>query len=97
DDKPIHARRPTLVEHAARWSRRHWSLVTAAAGLLAVATLALALSTIIISMEHADTQAAYQREKLQSEMAQRQRKAADESFRQARQAVDTFLELSEEE
>ncbi|HMC10938.1 MAG TPA: serine/threonine-protein kinase, partial [Pirellulaceae bacterium] len=97
DDQPIHARRPTLVEHAARWSRRHWGLVTAAAGLLAVATLGLLLSTIMISMEHADTTAAYQREKQQRDMADRQRANAEENFRQARQAVDTFLELSEEE
>jgi len=97
EDKPIKARRPTLVELAARWGRRHWAVATAAAGILAVATLGLALSTILISMAHSDTQAAYQREKTQSEMAERQRKAADESFRQARQAVDSFLQISEEE
>jgi hypothetical protein len=64
---------------------------------LAVATLGLLLSTILLSMAHSDTQAAYSREKTQSEMAERQRKAADESFRQARQAVDSFLQISEEE
>jgi serine/threonine protein kinase len=97
EDKPIKARRPTLVELAARWGRRHWAVATAAAGILAVATLGLLLSTILISMAHSDTAAALGREKSQSEMAERQRKAADESFRQARQAVDSFLQISEEE
>jgi Spy/CpxP family protein refolding chaperone len=97
EDKPIKARRPTLVELAARWGRRHWAVATAAAGVLAVATLGLLLSIILLSMAHTDTQAAYNREKVQSEMAERQRKAADESFRQARQAVDSFLQISEEE
>jgi serine/threonine protein kinase len=104
DDQPIRARRPTLLEHAARWSRRHWPLLAAAAGILGVATLGLLLSTVIISSEHADTLAAYKRESQQRAFADRQRqaaeqqrKAADESFRQARQAVDTFLALSEEE
>src|SRR5262249_5674124 len=54
DDQPIRARRPTLVEHAARWSRRHWPLLAAAAGILGVATLGLLLSIIIISSEHAN-------------------------------------------
>jgi hypothetical protein len=97
EDKPIKARRPTLVELAARWGRRHWALATAAAGVLAVATLGLLLSTILISMAHSDTAAALGREKTISEMVERQRKAADESFRQARQAVDSFLQISEEE
>lgn len=104
EDKPIQARRPTLVELASRWGRRNWALATVAAGILAVATLGLSLSTLLISMAHSDTRAAFQREKTQSEMterqrelAERQKKAADESFRQARQAVDSFLQLSEEE
>ncbi len=97
EDKPIKARRPTLVELASRWGRRHWAVATAAAGVLAVATLGLALATLLLSMAQTDTQAAFQREKTQTEMTERQRKAADESFHQARKAVDSFLQLSEEE
>jgi serine/threonine protein kinase len=104
DDQPIKARRPTLAEHAARWSRRHWALVTAAACMLGVAALGLLISTIIIANEHSNTLAAYKVESQQRAVADRQRQladeqrqAADESFRQARRAVDTFLTLSEEE
>jgi serine/threonine protein kinase len=104
NDEPIRARRPTIVEHAARWSRRHWSLLAAAAGILAVATLGLLVATISISVERTAALAALQGESQQRAAAekhrlaeQEQRKAADESFRQARQAVDTFWNLSEEE
>jgi eukaryotic-like serine/threonine-protein kinase len=48
------------------------------------------ISTIIVAREHAGAVKAYQGEL-------KQRAAADESFRQARQAVDTFLALGEEE
>ena len=78
DDKPIQARRPTLAERAARWGRRNWSLVMAVAGVLLVATLGLALSTILISQEKAESQAAYYRERKQRDMADGQRQAADE-------------------
>jgi eukaryotic-like serine/threonine-protein kinase len=104
NDEPIRARRPTLIEHAARWSRRHWSLLAAAAGILAVATLGLLVATISISVERTAALWALQGESQQRAAAekhrraeQEQRQAADESFRQARQAVDTFWNLSEEE
>ncbi|MBW8885928.1 MAG: hypothetical protein JF612_14400, partial [Planctomycetia bacterium] len=85
--------------------------IAAAAGILAVATLALLLFSIILASEHAGTVAAYKSEAQhriradkqrlaadeQRLVAERQKRAADESFRQARQAVDTFLGLSEEE
>lgn len=38
DDKPIHARRPSLVDRATKWARRHRGLVLAAAALLVIAT-----------------------------------------------------------
>src|SRR5438552_636080 len=88
----------------ARWSRPHWPVIAATAGVPAFATLGLLLSTIIIAREHAGAVAAYRLENqhriaadTQRMAADKQRQAADESFRQARQAVDTFLGLSEEE
>jgi eukaryotic-like serine/threonine-protein kinase len=90
DDKPILARPPTLLEQAVKWGRRHRSLVRMAVGFLVVAFLGLLASTLIIAREHAKTKEAYQAE-------MNERMAADESFRQARQAVDTFTRLSEEE
>jgi len=41
-DEPIRARRPTLVQHARKWSRRHQSLVWSAAVCALVSLIALA-------------------------------------------------------
>ena len=90
DDKPILARRPTLVERAARWRRRHRSVVVSGVVLLLLTSIGLLASTILIAREHADTKKAYALEA-------RQREAAEESFRQARQAVDGFTQLAEQE
>jgi len=90
DDKPILARRPTLWEHAARWRRRHRSLVRLTIAFLFLAMLGFLASTIVISREHSKTKAAYQREI-------EQRAAAEDSFKQAREAVDEFSQLAEEE
>jgi tetratricopeptide (TPR) repeat protein len=40
--RPVEARRPTLVERAAKWSRRHWAAVTTAVAVLLVAAMAAA-------------------------------------------------------
>jgi serine/threonine protein kinase len=97
DDKPIRARRPTIIEHAARWSRRHRSLVAAAAVFLVLATIGLAVTTIVVTREHLSTKAAYAREINARTAADESFRQADESFRQAREAVDTFVALSEDE
>lgn len=90
DDKPVLARRPTLVERAAKWRRRHRTLVASAAVFLLLAFVGLAVSTVIIAGEHDKTRQAFVNET-------RQRQAADESFREARRAVDAFTELAEQE
>ena len=90
EDKPILARRPTLLERAARWRRRHRSVVVSAVVLLVLSSLGFLASTIVIAREHADTKKAYVLEA-------KQREAAEESFRQARKAVDGFTELAEQE
>jgi hypothetical protein len=90
DDQPIVARRPTLLEHAARWRRRHRGVMRAGVGFLFLALLGLLVSTVLIAREHAKTKAAFDREI-------QQRAAAEESFRQAQAAVDDFAQLGEEE
>lgn len=90
NDEPILARPPTRGERMRKWSRRHRSLVRTAGGFLFLSFLGLLGATILIAREHAKTKAAYEAE-------MQQRMAADNSFRQARQAVDTFTRLGEEE
>ena len=90
DDRPILARRPTLRERAARWRRRHQALVRSAIVVLCLASLGLVAGVVAVAHEESNTEAAYQRE-LQ------QRQVAEANFRQAREAVDTFTQLVEEE
>ena len=79
EDKPIQARRPSLLEKASKWSRRHRPLVGAAVALLALAVVGLAASTIVIAREQAKTQQAYN--DLEREQAKTQR-AYDELDRE---------------
>jgi serine/threonine protein kinase len=58
EHKPIKARRPTLPERVAKWSRRHRSVVASATVILVLAVLALAASTALIAREQRATAAA---------------------------------------
>lgn len=104
EHRPILARRPTLLESAAKWSRRHRGIVVAAVAALLIATLGFAISTALIAREQWKTQAAYdrlsqeqQRTRAAYEAEAKQRENAEKSFRQARQIVDFFIEVSEQE
>jgi serine/threonine protein kinase len=77
EDKPIKAKRPTLLQQAVRWGRRHRPVVGAAVVVLILASVALAASTWLIWREKEQTKAA---------LAQ-----AEGNFQKARQAVDQML------
>jgi serine/threonine protein kinase len=83
DDQPILAKRPTLVERARKWSRRHPSLVAAALLILVLCVAGLVVNNAMIATEQAKTKAA-----LNNEM----QRAAE-----ARRAVDLLVQVSEEE
>ena len=86
DDKPVLARRPTVLEKAMKWSRRHRSVVGSALALLLIATAASVAGTWLVYQEQKRTVAA-----LGSERDQRER--AERSFQQARGAVDFFAQV----
>lgn len=90
EDRPILARRPTLVERSAKWLRRHRGLAAATFVVLLVAVLGLTVSTVLVAREQARTSKA-----LRAEAAQLAR--AEANFLQARQAVDFFTQVSAEE
>jgi serine/threonine protein kinase len=48
EDRPIQAKRPTLLQRAAKWTRRHKVVVRAAAVVLVLAAVALVVSTLLI-------------------------------------------------
>jgi tetratricopeptide (TPR) repeat protein len=90
EDRPIRARRPTLVQRAAKWSRRHKPVVAAAVVLLVMATFGFAASTLLIAQEKARTEAALGRsqesERRARESEAKERNLAKEAQRLKRQA-----------
>ncbi len=83
DGKTIHARRPTVVERAMKWARRHPSVVVATVAVLALATAGLWVSNRMIAEEQAKTA--------------RRAEEAERRFTQAREAVDVLVTVCEEE
>jgi tetratricopeptide (TPR) repeat protein len=84
EDRPIKARRPSAMERAAKWARRHTALVGATMTGLALATAGLAAATVFAA-------SAYRRESQQRALAEAQRQRAEAHLRQARNAVDELL------
>ena len=81
DNRPILAKRPSILEHAAKWSRRHKHVVYSAVVLLLMAVVGLTLSNVLIA-------AAYDAEA-------EQRALAEKNFQQAREMLDFFMQFSE--
>jgi serine/threonine-protein kinase len=76
-DEPVAAFREGWATRLARWGRRHRSLVAGAAVLLVAAVVTLAAGTLLLERTN--------------RLMQEQRDLANESFRQARQAVDEYF------
>ncbi len=90
DDKPIAAKPPNLAERLAKWRRRNGGLVAAVSAVLLLATVGLAITSMVIWNQKEQTSEALERETVQ-------RMLAEQRFEQARRAVDTFSRLSETE
>jgi serine/threonine protein kinase len=78
EDRPIRARRPTLLRRATQWSRRHRAAVGAAALLLLLAVVGLVVNNVLIGQERA--------------RAEEQAQQAAANYRMARDAVRRLLE-----
>jgi serine/threonine protein kinase len=90
EDRPIRARRPSLLEKATKWARRHRAVVASAVAALLLTVAGLAVATVL-------TARAYDRERQKAQEAAEERAHAEENFRQARQAVDEFTQIAEVE
>jgi serine/threonine protein kinase len=97
DDKPILARRPSLLDRATKWARRHRSLVASAVALLVLAVIVLTVSNVLIAQSKDAATAAAERERLKAKEADDERVLADKRFKQARRSVARFTEIAEEE
>jgi serine/threonine protein kinase len=83
-DEPVSAYSEPVVARLARWSRRHRTLVTAAALLLITAVAGLSIGTVLLSQANARTE-------LQRRNAAANFLKAETNFRQAREAVDEYF------
>ena len=90
DDRPILAKRPSLLDRARKWGRRNKSVVVSAVVLLLLAVIGLSVSTILIA-------GAYERALEQQSKAEKNLQRAEKSFRQARKAVEFFTKVSKDE
>jgi hypothetical protein len=96
-DQPIHARPPSTWDRMVKWTRRHRSLAITALLMLSLAALGLMTSTVLIAREQARTRAAYELEQQRSHEADVQRARAHHNFIEARQAVDAFARIAEQD
>jgi hypothetical protein len=90
EDRPIRARRPTLVQKSGKWARRHRAMVGLALAMLLITMAGLVIATILIGR-------AYARERQNAREAEVQWARAEANFRQARQAVDRFAHIGEQD
>ncbi|HYT92641.1 MAG TPA: hypothetical protein VEL76_28250, partial [Gemmataceae bacterium] len=97
EDKPIHARRPTLLDRGLKWSRRHKGAVASAVTLLLLGMVGLMISNVLIARSNSEVTAAYQRESEKAEEVRRQWTRAENNLTQALQVVDFLTRISAEE
>lgn len=84
------ARRPTILDHATKWTRRHRSLVGIAAASVVLMCLLSTLGVFLLARETARKEAALQVAQFNADEAQRHLKLAEENYHLARDAVDQF-------
>src|SRR5262249_35121949 len=87
EQKPILARRPTLLERAAKWSRRHRTVVTSAVVMLVLAAVGFAASTVLIAREQANTEEALRRLTQEQARTKEAYEAEQRNFQQARRIL----------
>ena len=74
ENRPIAARRPSIIEMAAKWSRRHQPFVWAAVATMTLAVILLAVSTMMIGRAYRSTE--------------NQRQVAEENLQLALKVID---------
>jgi serine/threonine protein kinase len=87
-DRPVHARRLTVVEHTGRWCRRN-PLV---ASLMGTVTVLLALGIVSLAVSNLRIQAEQARTRAENVRAEAEKARAEENLKLALQALDeTFV------
>ncbi len=96
EDKPIKARRPTLLERVAKWSRRHPAFLAFGFLLLAVIATGLAIGSTLLARKQIEVSRQRDRANELAGIADAQRDRAEQNARLARRAVDEmFTQVAE--
>lgn len=90
DDRPILARRPTLLEKGVKWLRRHPAYTAVGLLALVLAAVGFGISTALIAREKGRTDDALVREKQRAN-------EAEQRFDLARHAADDMIRFADEE
>lgn len=90
DERPILARRPTLVERGRKWLRRHPGVLLGSVIFLVFGIIGLAVSTAMIAREKNHTSEAYEKERLRAG-------EAEERFLLAKRSADEMIRIANEE
>jgi serine/threonine protein kinase/Flp pilus assembly protein TadD len=90
-NEPIRAKRPSLLERLAKWSRRHKDLVLLAVLLMLVAVAGLAISLSFVWREKVHTSAALAQARKNHKLAQRNAKEAEQAAAEAQAVVDFLV------
>jgi serine/threonine protein kinase len=90
DERPILARRPSIIDRSRKWMRRHPTIVGAAVVLTVLGCVGFAVSTILIAREEERTKTALDGER-------RRAAQAEQRFKIARDAADKMIEIANED
>ena len=95
-DEPVEACPPTLVQRAAKWSRRHKAAMVAAATVLLLAVLGLTASTWLIWLEKEQTKAALGEAQASKEQTKAALSEVQANAERAQQNLDTAYMILDE-
>ena len=106
DDKPIHAKRPTLVQHVSRWTRRHRGVAATIMAAMVCAIIGLGIALAVIAKEQRKTNDALQQsnqlvgklevEKKRTEEQLQLANEAKAAETAAKQALERLVQLEQE-
>jgi tetratricopeptide (TPR) repeat protein len=96
EDKPIRAKRPSLVQRVTKWSRRHKPVVGAAVVLLVMATVGFALSTYFVAQQKKRAEDAFDRQRDLTREASRLRGQAERNLKRARDNLGRALDAADQ-
>ncbi len=97
EDRPIKARRPTYLQRAARWSRRHRSVMVAACATAVLGVLGLLFGAMLLAREQAETKKALLQTQKALDKAEAEHNQRWELFLKAQGHLDYLAELCDTE